>query len=380
MKTKTSESKNPRSAVTTNDQIKAVDYIEMYVDDAQRTTQFYCTTMGFQLTAYHGKESGIKGHSSYLVEQGDIRVVLTSSASADDAVAEHVRLHGDSIKDIAFVVEDAEAAFEVAVMKGAIPIAEPSIIKDEGGAVVKATIAAFGDTVHTFVERHVYAGFFLPHFESLTPSALAEPVGFRAIDHIAVGVECGRLHEWVEFYRNVMSFSTVHEEVVDTEFSKMSSVVVGNDTQDIKIPIVASSSKHDDRHSQIEEYISHHRGPGAQHIAFLTDDIVDTVRRMKRNGIEFITIPDAYVYHLSDGTLAHLPHKIDALKDEGILIDNDEWGLLMQTFTRPMQARPTLFLEVIQRHGARGFGGGNIRALFEAVERDQTQRNAKDFM
>jgi 4-hydroxyphenylpyruvate dioxygenase len=298
---------------------------------------------------------------------------LTSALCPDDPVAEHVRLHGDGVKDIALTVFDAEGAFHEAVKRRARPICEPKIYEDDQGQVIKATVAAFGDTVHTFVERRGYKGHFLPNFRPLkTPALPALETNFSAVDHVAISIATGELDEWVDFYNETLGFHESHKEDVMTEYSAMNSKVVQSANGTVKFPLVEPAQGR--RKSQIEEYLEFYRGPGVQHLALLTDDIAKSVSALRGAGNEFLSIPDTYYESLQERVGVLEKEDIGVLRSEKILVDRDEWGYLMQTFTRPVQGRPTVFMEAIQRRGARGFGSGNIKALFEAVEREQAKR------
>jgi len=352
--------------------LKGFDYIEFYVGNAHQAAHFYRTAFGFDIRAYSGLETGARGRVSYVLEQRNIRLVLTSALDPDDPVAEHVRLHGDGIKDLAFTVDDAEGAFHYAVSRGALPLAEPSRREDDGGEVVTASIATFGDTIHTFVERRHFAGAFMPDF---APVADAPPPpispGLAAVDHCAVSMMPGTLDRWVEFYEGVLGFRVSHQEDVETEYSAMNSKVVQDATGKIKFPLVEPAPSR--RRSQIQEYLAYYNGPGVQHVALLSGDIVRTVRELRAGGNQFLRTPAAYYEMLAD-RVGLIDEDVDALRSENILVDRDEDGYLMQIFTKPVQGRPTVFMEAIQRRGARGFGSGNIKALFNALEREQARR------
>lgn len=352
--------------------LRGYDHLELYVGNARQASHFYRTAFGFRQVAYSGLETGARDRVSYVLEQQDIRLVLTSALSQDGPVAEHVRRHGDGVKDIALSVDDAERAFHAAVSRGARPVAEPTLSEDDHGEVVRATIATFGDTVHSFVERRDYAGTFLPGYSD---GGKAPPPPFTArltkIDHLAVSINAGQLDDWVGFYEEVLGFQQSHREDVTTEYSAMNSKVVESDNGSVKLPLVEPARGR--RKSQVEEYIDYYGGPGVQHVALLTDDIVAAVRALRSGGNEFLGVPQTY-YEALEGRVGRIEEDVEELRSEGILVDRDEWGYLMQTFTRPLQSRPTVFMEAIQRRGARGFGSGNIKALFEALERDQARR------
>jgi 4-hydroxyphenylpyruvate dioxygenase len=352
-------------------EIKGVDYIEFYTGNAFQAAHFYRAAFGFNLIACSGLETGLRDRESFVVEQNEVRFVLTSALSANGEIAEHVKLHGDSIKDIAFIVDDTARAFDMAVSRGARPVLEPSALEDSGGQVIKATVAAYGDTVHSFIQRGGYSGEFLPSFRAIQKPPLARSAGLLSIDHIAVSVKSGELDQWVDFYKQVLGFHQSHQEDVSTEYSAMNSKVVQNSAGLIKFPIVEPIVGR--RKSQIDEYLTFHGGPGAQHIAALTVDIFATVKMLRANGIEFLFTPDSY-YEVLQDRVGSVEEDIDQLRDNGILVDRDSWGYLMQIFTRPLQSRPTVFMEIVQRKGARGFGSGNIKALFQALEREQMRR------
>lgn len=356
-------------------QIKHFDYIELYVGNAPQAAHFYRTALGFTPVAYAGLETGVRDRMSYVMEQGDIRLLLTSPIDSTGPIAEHVLRHSDSVKDLAFEVKDAAAVFELALRSGARPVSEPTVIEDDYGQIIKATIAAYGDTVHSFVQRTSYAGAYFPNFRPIHNSFPVEPAGLLAIDHVAVGIEPGQLDEWVDFYMRVLSFHELHEEMISTDSSSMKSKVVESDGGLIKFPIVEPVPSRTSKRSQIDEYLAYHHGAGAQHIAFLCDDIVASIRMLQRRGITLLQSTPRTYYELLRERVPDLdPAVIAALRELHILVDNDKWGTLMQIFSKPVQSRPTLFMEFIQRNGARGFGGGNIKALFEAVEREQALR------
>lgn len=343
----------------------------MYVGNSVQASHFYRLAFGFTPIVCAGLESGLRDHQSLVLQQSDIRLMLTSPLSPEGAIAEHVKSHGDGVKDIAFEVDDAAQVFEEAVERGARPLMEPTLLEDRKGRAIKATIAAPGDIVHSFVQRRGYDGAFLPNFQPVESPPHVPMPGIRSIDHIAFGVERGTLNEWVEFYEQVFGFHESHEENVVTANSGMNSKVVESDTGAIKFPLVEPATGK--RKSQVEEYLTFHRGPGAQHIAFLSNDIVATVRALRANGIEFLKTPGTYYDRLEE-RVGKLDIDIATLRELSILVDRDQWGYLMQIFTKPVQGRPTMFFEIIQRNGAQGFGGGNIAALFEAVEREQLLR------
>lgn len=350
---------------------KNIDYIEMYVGNAHQAAHFYRTACGFAPLACTGLETGVRDHTSIMVEEGDIRLVLSNALNADSPIAEHVKLHGDSVKDVALTVDDAAGAFHEALKRGARPVLEPTVFEDENGQVLKATIGVYGDTVHSFVQRNSYKGPFLPGYQKMSRPVPTFDPGLTAIDHIAVSVEEGEMDRWVDFYENVLDFYLSHQDDIETDLSAMNSKVVQNSSGSIKFPMMEPARGK--RKSQIDEYLSYHHGPGAQHVALLTNDIVRSVRTLSNNQIEFLDTPRSYYSALPDRVGA-IDEDVAALCDLNILVDRDKWGYLMQVFSKPIQGRPTAFFEIIQRKGARGFGSGNVRALFEALELEQDRR------
>jgi len=352
--------------------LEGYHHLEFYVGNAKQAAHFYRTAFGLKLVAYSGLETGARNRVSYVLEENDIRLVLTSSLHPDDEIARHVRRHGDGVKDIAFIVDNAEEAFNEAVNRGARPVMEPMLIEDDEGEIVKASIGVFGDTIHSFLERKHYAGKFMPGFrsiENVPPPPFS--TGLSEIDHLAISIPEGQLDEWVEFYEDTMGFHQSHHEDVSTDYSAMNSKVVQNKSGSIKLPLVEPASGK--RKSQIEEYLEYYGGPGVQHVAFLSGDIVETVKAWRAAGNEFLKVPRSY-YEMLEDRVGRIDDDVEELEAEHILVDRDEWGYLMQIFTRPVQSRPTVFMEAIQRRGARGFGSGNIKALFAAVELDQAKR------
>jgi 4-hydroxyphenylpyruvate dioxygenase len=352
-------------------ELKGFDYIEFYVGNAFQSAHFYRSALGFKMTAQAGLETGVRDRVSTLLEQDNIRLLLTAAQVPDNSIARHVNIHGDSVKDVAFLVDDVEQAFNRAVANGAKPLVEPTRLEDEHGYILKATIAAYGDTVHSFVQRNAYQGPFLNGFRALNGGASKSKTGLREIDHIAISAEAGMLGELVDFYCEVFGFHESHEENVSSEYSAMNSKVVQDSAGRIKFPIVEPAAGKGK--SQISEFLSYHNGPGVQHIALAADDILDSVRSLRDNYIEFLQTPDSY-YDELENRVGQIDIDQIAVRELGILVDRDKWGYLMQTFTKPLHNRPTIFFEIIQRKDARGFGGGNIKALFEALEREQLRR------
>ncbi|HEX2210165.1 MAG TPA: 4-hydroxyphenylpyruvate dioxygenase [Longimicrobium sp.] len=353
-------------------QLEGIDHVELYVGNAYQAAHFYRTMFGFKPVARAGLETGVRDRLSIVMEQGDIRLVLTSGLEPDSPITRHAALHGDGVKDVAFRVDDVVGAFETAVRRGARPVAEPHVHEDDQGRVVRATIGAPGDTVHSLVQRHGYADNLFPGFEPVLDPPPATPTGFVEVDHVAVSMEQGQLDQWIEFYKTVLGFHQSHQEMVWTKHSAMNSKVVEDASGKIKFPIVEPA--HNGGKSQVQEYLNFNHGAGAQHVAFLSHDIRATVRAIRDHGVRFLRIPATYYEVLEDRVGAIEPRLMAELQELGILVDSDDEGRLLQIFSEPIEARPTMFVEVIERQGSTGFGSGNIKALFEAVEREQERR------
>ncbi|HWS85824.1 MAG TPA: 4-hydroxyphenylpyruvate dioxygenase [Pyrinomonadaceae bacterium] len=352
--------------------LKGFDYLEFYVGNAFQAAHFYRNLYGFKPVAFSGLETGVRDRASIVLEQNDIRLVLTTALTPDHPITRHVSLHGDDVRDIAFTVSDAEAAYKTAIKNGAHSILPPTEFQDQRGSMLKATVAALGETVHSFIQRDShFGGAFFPDFEYIENPPPVTPTGLTSIDHIAISVEAHTLNRMVDFYHEVLGFHESFSEDILTEYSSMNSKVVENASGAIKFPMVEPAPGR--RKSQIEEYLNFHFGPGAQHVAFASDDIISSVRALRANGNEFLRTPESYYTVLKD-RVGDFDEDAEALRDLNILVDRDEWGYLMQIFTKPVMTRPTIFTEVIQRKEARGFGAGNIKALFEAIERDQARR------
>ena len=355
--------------------LNGTDYVEFYVGNARQAAYFYRRVFGMRLTAYCGPETGAKDRVSYVLEQNKLRFVLTTSLDTKSSIAEHVHLHGDGVQNIALAVDDASSAYRETTKRGARGVIEPTVFKDEFGAVRLSAIATYGDTIHTFVERKNYRGAFLPGFAVVPgPDAVAEPAGLLHIDHMVGNVGLGEMNKWVQFYERVMGFSlyqTFDDTDISTEYSALMSKVVSNGSGWVKFPI--NEPAHGKKKSQIEEYLDAYRGPGVQHIAIATDDIIGTVSRLQQRGLEFLTVPMTY-YEELPRRVGRIDEAIVRLAELGILVDRDEEGYMLQIFTKPVQDRPTLFFEIIQRKGSRGFGKGNFKALFESIEREQARR------
>jgi 4-hydroxyphenylpyruvate dioxygenase len=316
----------------------------------------------------------VRDRASYLLQQGKIRLVLTSPLGPDGFIADHVRRHGDGVRDLAFWVDDARDAWTRAVERGAASVQEPTVVRDEHGEVVMAAIATYGDTIHTMVERRNYRGLFLPGFVAATSEFQPEPVGLEYVDHCVGNVELGKMNEWVGFYERVLGFHnllTFDDKDISTEYSALMSKVMSNGNGRIKFPINEPASGK--KKSQIEEYLDFYGGPGVQHIAVATHDIIATVRALRARGVEFLRTPTTYYDELQE-RVGRIDEPVEELASLGILVDRDDEGYLLQIFTKPVQDRPTLFFEIIQRKGAKGFGKGNFKALFESIEREQELR------
>lgn len=355
--------------------LDGVDAVEFYVGNALQAAHYYRTGWGFAVTAYAGPETGVRDRASYLLEQGRLRLVVTSSLREGTEIARHVARHGDGAKDISLRVADASAAFAEAVRRGAVPVRPPYEEADEHGVVRRATIAAYGETVHTFVERREYAGVFAPGYRPVPPKPDPLPaVGLLDFDHSVANVELNRMEMWVSFYEKVLGFSLLQgftDEDISTEYSALMSKVVSDGVGRIKFPI--NEPAPGKKKSQVEEYLDYYGGPGLQHLAIATGDIVASVAALEARGIEFMRVPDAYYDDLRD-RFADLALDLDLLARYGILADRDDEGYLLQIFARMNQDRPTVFFELIERHGSTGFGNGNFKALFVALEREQERR------
>jgi 4-hydroxyphenylpyruvate dioxygenase len=354
--------------------INGTDYIEFWVGNAKQSQLFYRAAFGFRLVAYRGPETGTRDRASYVLEQGKIRFVLTTPMGPEGEVAAHVAQHGDGVRDMAFWVDDARDAWAKAVERGATSVQEPTELTDEHGTVVIAAIRTYGDTIHSIVQRSGYAGVFLPGFRAAENPYQPESVGLKYVDHCVGNVELGQMNHWVEFYSRVLGFYNLlsfDDKTISTEYSALMSKVMSNGNGRIKFPI--NEPAQGKRKSQIEEYLDFYRGPGVQHIAVATDDIISTVRALKARGVEFLSIPRTYYETVLD-RVGTIDEDIAPLAELGILVDRDDEGYLLQIFTKPVQDRPTLFFEIIQRKGAKSFGAGNFKALFESIEREQALR------
>ena len=361
------------AAATSDDMpLHGIDHVELYVGNAAQAARFYREALGFSEIAYAGLETGRRDRASHVLEQGAIRLVLTGALVGDHPVGRHVSAHGDGVKVIALSVPDAEAAFRLAVGRGAVPVSSPARTADDSGEVVQATVQAYGSVVHTFVERGHYRGAFLPGYEPRSDTASG--AGLLGIDHVVGNVALGDMEKWVAFYERVFGMRELNhftDEAISTEYSALMSKVVSDGSGRIKFPINEPAEGR--RRSQVDEFLEFHGGPGVQHLALTTEDIVGTVARLRARGIEFLRTPDSY-YDELPARIGEIDEPLAELRRHGILADRDEEGYLLQVFSRPLADRPTLFLEVIERHGATGFGQGNFKALFEAIEREQDRR------
>jgi len=354
--------------------LKGTDYIELYVGNAKQSAHYYQHAFGFERVAYSGPETGNREMASYVLQQGKVRLVLTTALSPDGDIAAHVQRHGDGVKVLALWVDDATSAYEETIKRGAISASKPRTSNDEHGEVVTSSIRTYGDTIHTFVERHNYRGPFLPGYVASGSAFKTTPSGLKYVDHCVGNVELGDMNKWVKFYEEVMGFKlliTFDDHDISTEFTALMSKVVSNKNEYIKFPI--NEPAQGKKRSQIDEYLDFYQGAGVQHIAIATDDIIHTVSTLRARGVEFLTIPANYYETLLE-RVGHIDEDIKPLKDLNILVDRDEEGYLLQIFTKPVEDRPTLFFEIIQRKGAKSFGKGNFKALFEAIEREQELR------
>jgi len=354
--------------------INGTDHVEFYVGNAKQSALYYQYAFGFELIAYAGPETGIRDRASYVLKQGKIRLVLTSSLLEEHPISRHVNKHGDGVKVLALWVDDAEKSWKETTSRGAISFSPPEALRDDYGEVKVASIHTYGETIHAFVERKNYSGPFLPGYKSKKSLYETTPVGFLYIDHCVGNVGWGEMNKWVEFYEKVMGFNlliTFDDKDISTEYSALMSKVVSNGNGYIKFPI--NEPAKGKKKSQIEEYLDYYNSPGVQHIAIATDDIIYTVGQLRERGVEFLVVPNTYYDDLLD-RVGNIDESIKSLKELNILVDRDEEGYLLQIFTKPVQDRPTLFFEIIQRKGAKSFGKGNFKALFEAIEREQELR------
>lgn len=355
--------------------INGTDYLELYVSNAKQAAHYYKSAFGFKSLAYRGLETGSRELESYVVVQDKIRLVLTSPLKSGTIVGEHIDKHGDGVKVIALWVDDATYAYEEAMKRGATSYFEPITEEDADGKVVRAGIYTYGETVHVFVERKDYEGTFLPGFKKWeTPFYNPEPIGLKYVDHMVGNVQLGRMDYWVEFYEKVLGFVNIlsfDDNDISTEYTALMSKVMSNGNGRIKFPINEPAAGL--KRSQVDEYLDFYEGEGVQHIAVATDNIVETVTALRDRGVEFLRVPTTYYDVLLD-RVGPIDEDLEPLKELGILVDRDDEGYLLQIFTKPVEPRPTMFFEIIQRKGATSFGKGNFKALFEAIEREQELR------
>jgi 4-hydroxyphenylpyruvate dioxygenase len=368
MSTRTEAQRNPLAQIDW-------DYVEFYVGNAKQAAHYYMSAFGFDQVAYAGPETGVRNRASYLLEQNKLRFVITASLLPDDEIARHVALHGDGVKDIAILVEDVRECFDMAKKGGARAILEPTVVEDATGRIVKATIATYGDTVHTFIQRDGYRGIFLPGFEEqrkTIPSA--KKPGLQFIDHCVGNVAEGEMDVWGDFYARVFGFSQLvsfDDKDISTEYTALRSKVMTDPRHRVKFPI--NEPAQGKKKSQIEEYLDFYHGAGVQHMAIRTEDIAATIRALRDNGVEFLDTPDSY-YDMLEERVGQIDEATEMLRQQRILVDRDDQGYMLQIFTKPLQDRPTVFFEIIQRKGSLSFGKGNFKALFVSIEREQEKR------
>ncbi|MCX2742347.1 4-hydroxyphenylpyruvate dioxygenase [Mangrovivirga sp. M17] len=354
--------------------INGTDHVEFYVGNAKQAAVYYQYMFGFDLVAYAGPETGVRDRASYVLQQDKLRFVFTSGFHPDSPICQHVLKHGDGVKVMALWVDDAEKSYYETMKRGAKSYAEPKTLKDDNGEVKTASIHTYGETIHTFVERSNYSGPFMPGFEPKESTVESKGVGFKYIDHAVGNVELGKMNEWVKFYEDVLGFNllvTFDDKDISTKYTALMSKVVSNGNGYVKFPI--NEPADGVKKSQIEEYLDFYHGAGVQHLAIATDDIIETVGELRKRGLEFLEVPATYYDDLLD-RVGSIDEDIKPLRDLNILVDRDDEGYLLQIFTKPLQDRPTLFFEIIQRKGAKSFGKGNFKALFEAIEREQELR------
>lgn len=355
--------------------INGTDYVELYVGNAKQAAHFYKSAFGFQSHAYAGLETSLKDRESYVVIQDKIRLVLTSPLKSGTAIGEHIDKHGDGVKVVALWVDDATAAYNAAMERGATSYMEPTTEEDENGKVVRSGIFTYGETAHVFVERKDYNGTFLPGYRKWeTPHYTPAPVGLKYVDHMVGNVQLGRMNHWVDFYEKVMGFVNIlsfDDNDISTEYTALMSKVMSNGNGKIKFPINEPAAGK--KRSQVDEYLDFYEDEGVQHIAVATNNIIETVSALRDRGVEFLRVPSTYYDAVLD-RVGKIDEDLEPLRELGILIDRDDEGYLLQIFTKPVEPRPTMFFEIIQRKGARSFGKGNFKALFEAIEREQELR------
>lgn len=360
--------------------INGTDYIEFYVGNAKQAAHFYTSAFGFNVVAYRGPETGVRDRASYLLQQDKVRFVLTTAIRPDlsaeaKLIADHVYRHGDGVRDLALWVDDARDAYSKAIERGAESVHEPRVMRDDNGEVVIAAIKTYGETIHSLVERKNYNGLFMPGYRATKLYYQPESVGLKYVDHCVGNVELGKMNVWVDFYATVMGFRnllTFDDKMISTEYSSLMSKVMANGNDRIKFPINEPAAGK--KKSQIDEYLDFYKGPGVQHMALATDDIIATVKKLRDRGVQFLSgVPGTYYASLQE-RVGKIDEPIDELERLGVLVDRDPDGYLLQIFTKPVEDRPTVFYEIIQRKGAKSFGAGNFKALFEAIEREQELR------
>ncbi len=353
--------------------LKRLHHAELWVGNAKQAAYYYIHAFGFSQFAYSGLETGRRDRARYALQQGKIRFVLSTALAPDDPMYAWLARHGDGVRDLAFEVEDVDHAFEEALRRGAEGAVRPRTLHDDHGSVRHAAVHAYGDTLHSFYDLKNYGGPFLPGYEERVLEG--RDCGLKIIDHCVGNVDWGEMETWAEWYRRVMGFEryiTFDDKDISTEYSALMSIVMANDQASIRFPINEPAKGR--KKSQIEEYIEFNHGQGVQHVALLTHDILETVARLRENGVEFLSVPDSYYDEIWDRVGDQVTEDRDRIRELGILVDADDDGYLLQLFTKPVEDRPTLFFEIIQRRGARGFGKGNFRALFESIEREQALR------
>jgi 4-hydroxyphenylpyruvate dioxygenase len=354
--------------------LNGTDYLEFYVGNAKQSAYYYQAAFGFELVAYCGPETGVRDRASYVLQQNKVRFVLTTPMRSDSELNKHILQHGDGVRVLALWVDDAEKSWDETTQRGAKSYESPRVMKDGNGEVKVASIHTYGDTIHTFVERKNYNGPFLPGFVAAKSKFTIKPIGLQFVDHCVGNVELGKMNDWVKFYEDVMGFKTIitfDDQDISTEYSALMSKVVSNGNGYVKFPI--NEPAEGKKKSQIDEYLEFYNGPGVQHIAIITNNIIETVSDLNSRGVEFLSVPTTYYDTLIE-RVGKIDEDIESLKKLGILVDRDDEGYLLQIFTKPVEDRPTLFFEIIQRKGAKSFGKGNFKALFEAIEREQGLR------
>lgn len=357
--------------------LKKIHHVEFYVGNAKQAEFYYRKAFGFSRIAYSGLETGNRETTSYVLRQNRVTFVLTTPLEPEHYASEHIKLHGDGVRDIAFLVEDADKAFEEAVKRGAKPAIEPHELRDDSGSVRRSAIHTYGDTIHSFISYgsngNGYRGVFLPGY--VEQKVEGEGVGIQLIDHIVGNVELGKMNYWCDFYRDVMGFHryiTFDDKDISTEYSALMSIVMADESHNIKFPINEPAEGRRGK-SQIQEYLDYYKSPGVQHIALLCKDVIETVSKLQKNGVEFLCVPDTYYGSLLE-RVGKIDENVEDLRRLGILVDRDEDGYLLQIFTKPVEDRPTLFFEILQRKGCKGFGKGNFKALFISIEEEQRKR------